>query len=379
MRFEIVPQNLNAITTDLKEIEQCLQQLYEDANLISTKIAYQEFGIEDIKSTLEANTKKILTLADNTRGFNGGFVSVINLYNKTENKIVSNVNVAEKNEGLESPSGEMTGETTGETTGEAAQEPEGSKKVSYAEGELNIGVGSIAGIPYGTKLSGDLFSASYNTKATAGVTYKTDSNGKYELDTVGAQASISGEAHIASGKIKQSVGCLSREMSATVGEVGAVGAIGANLYKGGKLSPQLYAKAQASAIAAKGSVSDSIGSDNNNIHTKASGELGTAKASAEIAAGKITVKDDQGNTTTAYGATASAGAEAYVATGKVSGGVKILGVQIDVGVTGKAGGAGVKASATATTGGIKGSVGAGLGLGLGLDISIDWSNFKIGW
>ncbi len=371
MRFEIVPQNLNAITTDLKEIEQCLQQLYEEADSISKKIAYQEFGIEDIKSTLEANTKKILTLADDTRGFNGGFVSVINLYNKTENKIVSNMNVTDKKEEGESQNSAPNGEET--------QEPGGSKKVSYAEGEMTIGAGSIAGIPYSSKISGDLFSASYDTKVTTGVTYKPDSNGKYVLDTVGAQASISGEVHIASGKLKQSVGCFTNEMSATVGEVGAVGAIGANLYKDGKLSPQVYAKVQASAVAAKGSVSNSIGSDNNNIHTKASGELGTAKASAEVAAGKITVKDSEGNTTTAYGATATAGAEAYAATGKLSGGVEILGIQFDVGVTGKAGGAGAKASATATTGGVKGSVGAGLGVGLGLDISIDWSNFKLGW
>lgn len=86
-----------------------------------------------------------------------------------------------------------------------------------------------------------------------------------------------------------------------------------------------------------------------------------------------------GKEVTGWGGVVEAGAEAYLAEGKVSGGIKLFGIDIDVGVSGKAGGAGVKAGAAATTGGFTASVGAGLGLGAGLDISIDWSDFKFWW
>ena len=77
------------------------------------------------------------------------------------------------------------------------------------------------------------------------------------------------------------------------------------------------------------------------------------------------------------GAKCKVGAEAYLAQGKVSGGFTIFGINIDAGVTGKAGGAGVNAEGKVTTGGVSGKIGAGLGLGAGVEISIDWSNFSL--
>lgn len=73
------------------------------------------------------------------------------------------------------------------------------------------------------------------------------------------------------------------------------------------------------------------------------------------------------------------GAEAYVVQGKVSGGITIFGVKIDVGIGGKAGGAGISAEGRFTNGSAKGKIGAGLGVGGELEIGIDWSNFSFKW
>ena len=107
----------------------------------------------------------------------------------------------------------------------------------------------------------------------------------------------------------------------------------------------------------------------------AEGTVLGAEAELSGGAGMITYKDETtGKTRTELG---KAGAEAYLAEGSISGGFTIFGIEVDVGASGKAGGAGVEAGGRVTTGGISGEIGAGLGLGLGLELSIDWSDFSL--
>ena len=68
-----------------------------------------------------------------------------------------------------------------------------------------------------------------------------------------------------------------------------------------------------------------------------------------------------------------------MAEGKVSGGITVFGVKIDLSVSGKAGGAGAKASAKVGTEAVEGELGLGLGLGLGIKGKIDWTGFKLPW
>ena len=96
-----------------------------------------------------------------------------------------------------------------------------------------------------------------------------------------------------------------------------------------------------------------------------------AEGTAQI--GMIEYTDSNGNKNTGLGGEVSVGAEAYVAKGRVSGGIKVFGVQIDLGVTGKALDVGGTAGVKYIPGKFKGKIGAGLGLGAELDISIDWS------
>ncbi len=243
--------------------------------------------------------------------------------------------------------------------------------------------GKLFGFDSRGEASGELFGASYKTKATSGVKWKIekDENGNKvkKLDSVSlVDASISGEAHVAKGAVKGNIGLLGGEMEAAVGTVVASGHIGASLIKGGKFTPQVEAGVEASAVAAQGSAKVSGGTEDYNVHGKAEGKLGSAKAAAGIGAGRITVKDENtGETKTITGVKAEAKAEAYAAEGRVSGGFTICGVKIDIGISGKAGGAGGSIGGYVGTGGASGKISAGLGVGAGIDFSIDWSGFKL--
>lgn len=257
----------------------------------------------------------------------------------------------------------------------------GEKSAAYWKGSVEAD-GKILGFDSSGKATADVLQASYDTKFGSKVKWKEDSEtGKKKFDTLTLfEAGVEGKAHVASGKLEGSIGGLQGAATGTVGAISAAGSLGANLYKGGKLSPQIYAKAEAKASAAEGKIQGSLGTDEFDAHAKASGKALTATAKAEAAMGKVTYTNKAtGKEVTGWGGVVEAGAEAYLAEGKVSGGIKLFGIDIDVGVSGKAGGAGVKAGAAATTGGFTASVGAGLGLGAGLDISIDWSDFKFWW
>lgn len=232
--------------------------------------------------------------------------------------------------------------------------------------------GTFLGVSASGKAEGDLIGGSVNTKSTANFDLK-DSRDK----NVGLEKSIEAEGHLATGKVSGNYGILSGSVSGTVGAVGATGSVGATLYKDGKLAPSLSAKVEASASVAKGEAEVTTGNEEYNVHAKAEGSVLTAKAEAEGGIGKVTYKNGSGITQTGYGVVGEAGAEAYVAEGKVSGGVTIFGVKFGVEVSGKAGGAGASAGGSVTTGGVSGSVSAGLGVGAGFSINVDWSDFSL--
>lgn len=230
--------------------------------------------------------------------------------------------------------------------------------------------GEILGIGVSGKAEGDLIGGSIKTKSEA----------KFDLENkdFGVEKSISAEGHLAKGSLSGNVGVLGGKVEGTVGTVGATGKVGASLYKDGKLSPAIEAELKAKAAVAEGSAEVTVGNEEHNIHGNAEGTVLGAEAEASGGAGMITYKDETtGKTKTDLGVQGKVSAEAYLAEGKVSGGFTLFGIDIDLGVSGKAGGAGVEAGGRVTTGGISGEIGAGLGLGLGLEISIDWSDFSL--
>lgn len=199
-----------------------------------------------------------------------------------------------------------------------------------------------------------------------------------EEDDVGIAIGRETSGYLARGEASGNVGLLGGEIEGSVGNVSASGEVGVTLYEDGVFSPAINAEIRAEASAAEGSAEGYIGTENTNVHVNGEGTLFGAEAYAQGAIGVITETDElTGTTTTSYGVKGEVGAEAYLAEGEVSGGITIFGVDIDVGVSGKAGGVGATAGGSVTTDGVSGEVGLGLGLGLGLEISIDWSDFEL--
>lgn len=237
---------------------------------------------------------------------------------------------------------------------------------SLFSGGIN-GSGSLWGIP----CSGEL--------GYSFLGYETDTirKAKWDLEKGNAGIEYGGElsGHILKGEASGNFGILGGKADASLGNAAVSGKINATLFEDGKFTPSLGAEVKGEASALKGSAQGYLGNENYNAHANASGTLFGAEASAGAQIGAVTYKNKQGQTVTAYGVKGEVGAEAYVAEGKVSGGFTFMGIDIDIGVSGKAGGAGVSAGGSLTTDGAHGEIGAGLGLGAGVEISVDWSDF----
>lgn len=209
-----------------------------------------------------------------------------------------------------------------------------------------------------------------------GTEFSVESKWKPDEGEASLEAKFEGDVALAEGSLSYRYGALSSELSGKVLTAGVSGTLSASLFKNGRLSPGITLKGEASAFVLQGEASRTLGTEDTNIHAKAEGDLLTASANAQVGIGEVTITNEDGSTTTGYGAQASVGAEAYVAKGKVSGGFTIFGIEFNASVEGKAGGAGVTAGAGVTTEGVSGKLGAGLGLGAGIEFSIDWSGFK---
>ncbi len=214
-------------------------------------------------------------------------------------------------------------------------------------------IGASLGPTIAAKASGDLLGYKLKNSAKAEWNFQKREAGisaKSKLEIYGAR----GEASLNSGVINNSV-----QGQLLTGAV--TGKVSATLFKDGRLDPSLEAKVSAGGNVVSGKIDQTVGSDDFNYHAGAKGELLTAEAKAGISISKDGVE-------------ASAGAEAYVAKGEVSGGFTLFGIRFDASLEGKAGGGGLKAGGSVGKDSVSGELGAGLGFGGGIKIKIDWSN-----
>ena len=175
------------------------------------------------------------------------------------------------------------------------------------------------------------------------------------------------EVYGARGELEGHVGDLAHASMEGQVLAGAVsGVLGASLSLGEKPSASLEASAVAegAVIASEGKAR--LGVSDYNVNVRGEGKVLTGTAGVTFKAGLD-------------GAEARAGAEAYVATGELSGGLTLLGVRFDAGVEGKVGGAGASAQARVGPSSIQGKIGVGLGLGAGVEVNVDWSGAENAW
>lgn len=229
---------------------------------------------------------------------------------------------------------------------------------------------------------GDVIGGSAKYDIDFGFNLKADDDGNFDKEKIEVEAVVKGEAegHVATGKVSTSSQYHEGNLGGTVLTGGVEGEVGFSIIDDGKFSPSIGAGVSAEGAVVEGSADLRLGDEDNNVHGKAEGTLLGAEAGVEASAGKIRIKDKAtGQESTIIGVKGGAKAEAYLAEGRVSGGFELFGVKFDIGLEGKAGGAGAGVGGYAGTGGVSGELDVGLGLGIGLDFSIDWSGFKLPW
>ncbi len=252
---------------------------------------------------------------------------------------------------------------------------EGAIGGSVLAGAVSAG-GAFAGITYSGTAEGSLINYGASGETFFGYKYKADDDG--EVNAIGFGAK--GEAHfnLAEGFLSGDLDDLAGTLRGAIGNAAVEGSVGATLFFQGHLSPAIYAEAKASASVLEGEAELRQGDDLNNTFVKAEGKVLGAEAYAKGGVGVLQIENEDGSYSSEFGVQGEAGAEAYIAEGTISGGYEIFGIEFEVGVTGKAGGAGATAGGSITTGGISGEVGAGLGLGAEVSVSVDWSGFDPG-
>lgn len=145
------------------------------------------------------------------------------------------------------------------------------------------------------------------------------------------------------------------------------------LFNKGDFSPSIALGASVAASVLQLMFEGGVGDEQFGARVKANVDLLYAKAEAGAKFGSLG-KDEKGKEL--YGAEVKAGAMAAIAQVKAKAGFSIFGVDIDVGLSGYLGAAGVEANASLTNKGINAKAGAAAGLGPGVEISIDWSDAK---
>ncbi len=157
---------------------------------------------------------------------------------------------------------------------------------------------------------------------------------------------------------------LTAKASASVGATMAANPLDINIHANGSL--------EAHGLRAVGKLK--LGDSTVNVAGRFDGSIGHAVAEGKVGVGAISIEDpDTKEKKTAFGVEAGGSLKAEVFTGKVTGGVSILGVKFSGTLKGSALSAGVEGKVKATTGGITLGLGAALGLGAGFEVSIDWS------
>lgn len=215
----------------------------------------------------------------------------------------------------------------------------------------------ITGTTAGSAVS--FFSFLFGGKTDASSSAKFDSQtGKFT-----ATAKAKAEGSLAGATVKGSTGMASGEAGFNVGKATVKGEAFA-LYdpESGELRAGASAGGSISGIEAN--AKGQIGSDETNLHADAKGTLGYAEAKAEASIGTD-------------GITAKGSAEVCAVKGEAHAGFSLFGIDVDFGVTGKAGALGVEGELQMNSSGVKFGGGASALFGFGFDVKIDWSHAKL--
>ena len=369
-KFRINPIQIDCCADGLNRISNSIEIISQELEHINLNRFLSSSSAWKLDTSLQRVSSNIEILKVRTGGCADALRKISSCYKNTE-KMMMDSKKGNSQAGTGSGSNGSSGAVpSGKSSEQNDSKP---KSASFISGSVEESV-KIAGLGVGYEVSGEFLGGSWEHKFTSGIEKK---DGKTDISLFDAE--IGGEVHVAKGKVKGNVGYMYGEAEAIVGQVKGKGSAGATLFKDGQLAPQLSLLGELSGAAISGKATAKFGSDNTDIHASAEGSLLSGDLKGELGIGKVTYEEKDGSVHTGYGVSAEAKAEGYLAQGRVKGGFKIFGIDVEVGMSGKAGGAGASIGGHFVNGSVGGSIGAGLGLGLGLDFNIDWTDFKWGW
>ena len=366
-RYQVKETALQSHMEEMEKISQRLDRISEDVLSVRSTLAISNSSAEKLKSTLSRLATQTEEEKNSVNRMCTAAAVIAKQYSGTEtgvrNRAAKHMLKGKGIEALGFTSNLMNflggrdggGKSTDDSTG-----TEESGSGSWIHGGI-AGAGSFLGFATSGEAFGDLFG--YDTDGKSGASWN------WTKGDVGAKAEKSVTGYIAKGTAKGSIGIIGGEITGAAIKGTAKAAAKATIMDDGKFAPSIGAEAKVGGDVLSGEAKIQAGSDKNNLHGAAEGKVLGGEAGVEAGAGKMS----DGS----YGVKGQAGAEIYAAKGKVKGGFSLFGIDVEVGVTGKAGAAGAVAGGEVTTKGVKANAGLSAILGVEGEISIDWSDFEL--
>ncbi len=355
MKFHIEPQKVKKNCTVLSDSSSNLASKATSVGNIKDALILSGVDYDAVRDALDICVKNLSRESKYANSLSLALKDIVSEYETTEQDIFNHITKAADKRG-HSTGGDGTGNGMLKPEHPDKQEDDGSSKRGFYFD------------PHGPKGSGETtFGAEYERS-------KDRVDGEWS-SSFGIEAGAEGECSVGGFEAGYEGDYVNGKISAEAFYVtGGIGA-GMRLFDDGKFSPQAQISGEASVSAVHGEAEATFGTENNNAHVNAEGDLGTAYAEANAGVGVI--ENDDGTTT--IGAEAEVKVGAYAAQGEVSGGITIFGVEINGSVGGGVGGAEFQAGGSVTTDGVSGEIGLGFLVGGDISISVDWSNFELPW
>lgn len=372
-RFRICPDTASSGQTAMEDIRRQLDDLQGEAVQIRKELSFRIRQREEIEEDLKRIEQHITAQEQDSAHLAECLHTAVETYRQTEQRVVMEY-TGETGYDLWDPENwmpigiigtgllplilnpltapGMIGSVIGQKFGEVIVDGIVNKKPSnsWAHGEIGA-EGEFLGVDTSVKASGDVLGYDLKGEVNADVDF---GKGK-----VGAGVKGSATGYLLKGELEGNYGYLSSEATAYAGVAAVSAEAGAYLFKEGEFCPEAMIKAKAEANALSGSIKNTLGTEDFNVHSKAEGAVGTASAEVECGFSK-----DEG-----FKARAEVGAA--IASGTVEGGFTLFGWNVDLGITGEAGavGAGGGMEVSANSFELEGKLAALVGLGIKIRVS----------
>lgn len=372
-----VKSNVKGQAQTLLSISAALDSCAYDVRSAQSALLRRNTSPYQVINAMNAAQASLSNISRKTKNYAHGLTNTVNTYTNTEREILGITGGIPGSGNLNLPGlSDIISSIFSTTDGTKSWFAKFINNELKTSGEVISGStskeGTWLGIDYSGILSGALLYGEAKIQNKANFKLKND-KGELDLKSFGLSSEASASGGVAKGEMEGRFGEYHGKLKGEFLTGAVKGETKLTFFDDGMFNPSLRAGVKAEGSVLKGSAEWGRGDDQFGNYTKASGDVLHAEAGAEAGIGYLG-KDKDGKPR--YGVMAKASAMASVAQGKISRGITLFGVDIDVGVKGYAGAVGAEVGGGITTSGAKVDLSGALDLGLGLEISVDWSDAK---